>query len=38
MKRETVEKHIQFVRTIQNKRNLNENEKEIIDTLLSKYT
>ena len=38
MKRETVEKHIQFVRTIQNKRNLNQNEKEIIDTLFSKYT
>jgi hypothetical protein len=38
MKREVVEKHIQFVKTVQNKKNLNENEKEIIDTLISKYT
>lgn len=38
MKREVVEKHIQFVKTVQNKKNLNENEKQIIDTLISKYT
>jgi ribosomal protein S18 len=38
MKREVVEKHIQFVRSVQNKKNLNENEKQIIDTLISKYT
>ena len=38
MKREVVEKHIQFVKSVQNKKNLNENEKQIIDTLISKYT
>lgn len=38
MKREVVEKHIQFVRSVQNKKHLNENEKQIIDTLISKYT
>jgi tryptophanyl-tRNA synthetase len=38
MKRDVVEKHIQFVRSIQNKKTLNENEKKIIDTLISKYT
>ena len=38
MKRDVVEKHIQFVRSIQNKKILNENEKQIIDTLISKYT
>lgn len=38
MKREVVEKHISFVRSIQNKKHLNENEKQIIDTLISKYT
>lgn len=38
MKREVVEKHIIFVKSIQNKKNLNENEKQIIDTLISKYT
>ena len=38
MKREVVEKHVQFVRSIQNKKHLNENEKQIIDALISKYT
>lgn len=38
MKREVVEKHIHFVKSVQNKKNLNENEKEIINTLISKYT
>jgi hypothetical protein len=33
-----VEKHIQFVKTVQNKKVLNEDEKQIIDTLISKYT
>ena len=37
-KRQVVEKHIQFVRTVQNKKTLNEDEKQIIDTLISKYT
>lgn len=38
MKRDVVEKHIQFIRSVQNKKNLNENEKQIVDTLISKYT
>lgn len=38
MKREVVEKHVQFVKSVQNKKYLNENEKQIIDTLISKYT
>ena len=37
-KRQVVEKHIQFVKTVQNKKVLNEDEKQIIDTLISKYT
>jgi tryptophanyl-tRNA synthetase len=37
-KRQVVEKHIHFVKTIQNKKNLSEDEKQIIDTLISKYT
>jgi len=37
-KRQVVEKHIHFVKTVQNKKNLSENEKQIIDTLISKYT
>ena len=37
-KRQVVEKHIQFVKTVQNKKILNEDEKQIIDTLISKYT
>lgn len=38
MKRDVVEKHINFIRTVQHKKNLNENEKQIIDALISKYT
>ena len=38
IKRDVVEKHIHFVRSVQNKKNLNESEKQIIDTLISKYT
>ena len=37
-KRQVVEKHIQFVKTVQNKKVLIESEKQIIDTLISKYT
>jgi hypothetical protein len=37
-KRQVVEKHIHFVKTVQNKKVLNEDEKQIIDTLISKYT
>ena len=37
-KRQVVEKHIHFVKTVQNKKILNEDEKQIIDTLISKYT
>lgn len=37
-KRQVVEKHIHFVKTVQNKKNLSEDEKQIIDTLISKYT
>jgi hypothetical protein len=37
-KRHVVEKHIQFIKTVQNKKTLNEDEKQIIDTLISKYT
>jgi hypothetical protein len=37
-KRQVVEKHIQFIKTVQNKKTLNEDEKQIIDTLISKYT
>jgi len=38
MKREVVEKHIQFVKSVQNKKVFNENEKQIIGSLISKYT
>lgn len=37
-KRQVVEKHIQFIKTVQNKKVLIESEKQIIDTLISKYT
>jgi hypothetical protein len=37
-KRQVVEKHIHFVKTVQNKKTLSEDEKQIIDTLISKYT
>ena len=37
-KRQVVEKHIHFVKTVQNKKVLIESEKQIIDTLISKYT
>ena len=37
-KRQVVEKHIHFVKTVQNKKNLSQDEKQIIDTLISKYT
>ena len=38
LKREVVEKHVNFVKTVQFKKILTNDEKQIIDTLIQKYT